>query len=127
METKKKRVITKPLSELQKNSLNHGRALYYFNGLIQRMKHPAYDVRALISYDQLVTLDVAAGVLRNMRNEVIRSLQVQRANILEYEVRIGKRCANCGTAGSKIKLIEQGAGPYALCKECGHSWQVNNK
>lgn len=127
MKAKKKRVMTKPMSELQKNSLRHGRVLYYFNGLIQRMKHPEPDVRALISHDQKVTLDVAAGVLCNMRNEVIRGLQVQRDNILAAEIRSGNRCPRCNAVGSKIKYVDQGAGPYALCKKCGNSWQVLDK
>ena len=128
MEAKKtKRVMTKPLSELQKNTLRHGRVLYYFNGLIQRMKQPEYDVRALISHDQLTTLEAAAEVLWNMRIEVIRGLQVQRTNILTHEIRSGKRCPKCNTSGNKIKYIEQGFGPYALCKKCGNSWQVPNK
>lgn len=127
MKANKKRVMTKPMSELQKNSLRHGRVLYYFNGLIQRMRHPEPDVRAFISHDQQVTLDVAAGILCNMRNEVIRGLQVQRDNILTDEIRSGNRCPRCSAVGSKIKHVDQGAGLYALCKKCGNSWQVLDK
>ena len=127
MKAKKNRVMTKPMSELQENSLSHGRVLYYFNGLIQRMRHPEPNVRAFISHDQQVTLDATASILCNMRNEAIRGLQVQRDNILAAEIRSGNRCPRCNAVGSKIKYVDQGAGLYALCKKCGNSWQALDK
>ena len=125
MEAKKKRVMTKPMSELQKNILRHGRVLYYFNGLIQRMKQPEYDVRALISHDQLTTLEAAAEVLWNMRIEVIRGLQVQRTNILTHEIRSGKRCPKCSAVGTKLTQATFSCGAlYVTCKKCKHAWEV---
>ena len=125
MEAKKKHVMTKPLSELQKNILSHGRAMYYFNGLIQRMEHPRYDVRALISHDQQVTLEAAAGVLLDVRNEVIRSIQVQRFNILTHEINNGKRCPKCSAVGTKLTQATFFHGAlYVTCKKCKHTWEI---
>jgi len=127
MKADKKRVMTKPMSELQKNSLSHGRVLYYFNGLITRMQNPDHDVSMLMSQEQLATLSSVTQLLINMRNEVIRGLQVQRDNILAAEIRSGNRCPRCSAVGSKIRYVDQGAGLYALCKKCGNSWQVLDK
>ena len=127
MKAKKKRAMTKPMSELQKNTLRQGKVLYYFNGLITRMQYPDHDVRAFMSRDQIAVLNYATQVLHKIRTEVIKDLQKTRANILEGEIRSGTRCSKCNASGSKIKHVEQGFGPYALCKKCGNSWQVPNK
>ena len=125
MEAKKKRVMTKPLSALQKNSLSHGMVLYYFNGLIQRMKHPEYNVRELIPANELVVLSAAADVLQRMQNKIILSLQAQRDAILTHEIRSGKRCPKCSAVGAKLTQATFLYGAlYATCKKCKYTWEV---
>ena len=127
MKANKKRVMTKPMSELQKNTLCQGRVVYYFNGLITRMQNPDHDVGMLMSQAQLADLRSVAQMLYKMRTEVMDNLQKRRKNILATEIRSGNRCPLCSAVGSKIKYVDQGAGLYALCKKCGNSWQVLDK
>lgn len=127
MKANKKRVMTKPMSELQKNTLRQGRVVYYFNGLITRMQNPDHDVGMLMSQAQLADLRSVAQMLYKMRTEVMDNLQKRRKNILATEIRSGNRCPRCSAVGSKIKHVDQGAGLYALCKKCGNSWQVLDK
>jgi len=125
MEVKKKRVMTKPLSELQKNTLRQGRVLYYFNGLITRMRNPDYDVRGLMSPVQIAALKSIAQLLHGMNNEVIESLQKQREGILVGEIRSGKRCPKCNAVGDKLtKTTFFHCTLYAACKRCSCIWEV---
>ena len=127
MEAKKKRVMTKPLSELQLNMLKQGRTLFFFNSIVYRLKFPDCAVAGLMTSEQRQRLQLAAHAVSSIKQEILLKLSMEAGNISKAEIKLGVRCANCNTAGSKIKIIDQGAGPYAMCKNCGHSWQVNNK
>ena len=59
MENKKRRVA-KPSSPLQCNVRMEGRVLFFFNGLMQRLKFPDYDVAGLMTSEQRQRLQVAA-------------------------------------------------------------------
>ena len=126
MENKKRRV-TKPSSPLQCNVRMEGRVLFFFNGLMQRLKFPDNAVAGLMPPEQRQRLQVAAYTVSSIKQELLFNLSAEAGKIVEAEIESGVRCACCNTAGGKIKYTEQGAGLYALCKKCGNSWQVPNK
>ena len=126
MENKKRRV-TKPFSPLQCNVRMQGRVLFFFNGLMQRLKFPDNDVVWLMTPEQRQRLEVAAHTVSSIKQELLFNLSAGAGKIVEAEIESGVRCACCNTAGGKIKYTEQGAGLHALCKKCGNSWQVPNK
>ena len=126
MENKKRRV-TKLFSPLQCNVRMQGRALFFFNGLMQRLKFPDNDVAGLMTPEQRQRLQVAAHTVSSIKQELLFNLSAEAGKIVEAEIESGVRCACCNTAGGKIKHIDQGAGRYALCKKCGNSWQVPYK
>lgn len=126
MENKKRRVA-KPSSPLQCNVRMQGRVLFFFNGLMQRLKLPDNDVAGLMTPEQRQRLQVAAHTVSSIKQELLFNLSAEAGKIVEAEIESGVRCACCNIAGGKIKYIDQGAGLYALCKKCGNSWQVPNK
>ena len=123
----KKRMVAKPSSPLQCNVRMEGRVLFFFNGLMQRLKFPDNDVAGLMTPEQRQRLQVAAYTMSSIKQELLFNLSAEAGKIVEAEIESGVRCACCNTAGSKIKYIDQGVGLYALCKKCGNSWQVPNK
>lgn len=127
MEAKKKRVMTKPLSELQLNILKLGRTRFFFDNIVQRLKFPDHDVAGLMTSEQRQRLQSAAYAVSAVEQEILFKLSMEAGNIVETEIMLGIRCSNCNTAGGKIKYVDEGFGPYALCKKCGNSWQVPNK
>ena len=126
MENKKRRV-TKPFSPLQCNVRMQGRVLFFFNGLMQRLKFPDNDVEWLMTPEQRQRLQAAAYIVSSIKQELLFNLSAEAGKIVEAEIESGVRCACCSTAGGKIKYIDQGVGLYALCKKCSNSWQVPNK
>jgi len=126
MENKKRRVA-KPSSPLQCNVKMQGRVLFFFNGLMQRLKFPDNGVAGLMTPEQRQRLQVAAYTVSSIKQELLFNLSAEAGKIVEAEIESGVRCACCNIAGGKIKYIDQGAGLYALCKKCGNSWQVPNK
>lgn len=123
----KKRMVAKPSSPLQCNVRMEGRVLFFFNGLMQRLKFPDNDVAGLMTPEQRQRLQVAAYTVSSIKQELLFNLSAEAGKIVEAEIESGVRCACCNTAGGKIKYIDQGVGLYALCKKCGNSWQVPNK
>lgn len=126
MENKKRRA-TKPFSPLQRNVRMQGRVLFFFNGLMPRLKFPDYDVAGLMTSEQRQRLQTAAYTVSSIKQELLFNLSAEASKIVEDEIESGVRCACCNTAGGKIKYIDQGVGLYALCKKCGNSWQVPDK
>ena len=125
MEAKKKRVMTKPLSSLQQNCLKQGRMLFEFNGIIHRLDRRCYDIEALLTDKEKLTMHTLAGALATIKDDVMRRLRTQQYKIIESEIAQGLRCPQCNSTGNKLSTPKYSYGAlYTTCKKCKYIWEV---